>query len=518
MKKIMISLSAVLILIVLFLSSQWDPTIPKVSKAGGFYSKNFKVFFDDKIGSSIYYTTDGSIPNINSKKYDSEEGILIYDKSSETNVYNLVKKVVCDYNSFNVNQNAVQKAFVLQAVRISNLGYCSDVFTDSYFVGTQAEENLMYANVIFEPDDLFGSDGISVTGEQYDFWYERGKAGEAPEPNFLKKIEKNAKLQLYYNEQLILSQNIGIRIQGSSNRYAKKKRFILTSRDGSIEKDCFNYALFKDEEGKAIWTHSVMLKESIADAIVGEILLDRNVATQGAIPVRVFLNGEFWYDTYILERYDKKYFKEHYGVDDVVIIKNSEALDYGDGQQDLYDEFVKFIDDADFSDDCGYSDEYWSQLNQMMDIDSFIEYMVTNYYFCNVDVSDTKNTMLWRSKNIVDDGYSDGRWRWCIYDIDAINFGEISGLDNPAEVNTFTMEMPFIEGATLSSLFLFDKLKENGHFRERFVTIFNDMVNSDFSLKTVEPILEKYGADISWMKGFFERRAQYAREHICGLW
>jgi len=518
MRKIVLLFCVAVFPIVILICELCNPKVPIASRGGGFYDEEFTLYFEREIGTTIYYTLDGSIPNVNSIRYDGN-GVAITNRSLSKNIYNSIDRVVCDYKNYVVDDELVPKATVLRAVSISLFGIHSDIYTDTFYVGIDKNENnSLYVNVIFEPQDLFGENGLYVTGADYDAMYNSGIEDDSVEPNFLKKIEKPAYLQVYNIDGEVLSQDIGIRIQGSSNRYAQKKRFIFTANNGRIEESCFQHCFYSDKNGKPILTHSVMIKSALTDAIVGELLKNRIVTTQGAIPVCVYLNGEYWYDSYMLERFDKRFFKEYYNVDDVVLIKNAEAVNNDDGQQELYDSFVKFIDDADFSDECEYSDQYWKQLNEMMDVQSYIEFMVVNYYFCNIDISDNKNNVLWRSKYVIDDGYNDGRWRWCVYDIDSLYFEKVSSFKFPAEINTFNEEMPYIENSTLSDLLIFRKLKSNSQFRDKFEAVFLDMVNNDFSQANVENVLTKYGEDIHWMQDYFIKRPRYAKRDLAQLW
>ena len=67
-----------------------------------------------------------------------------------------------------------------------------------------------------------------------------------------------------------------------------------------------------------------MLRPPSIYVAMADILSDRGVSTQKSQKVRVFLNGEFWYDAYMLERYDQTYFQEYYGIKDTATIIRSE--------------------------------------------------------------------------------------------------------------------------------------------------------------------------------------------------
>ena len=96
-------------------------------------------------------------------------------------------------------------------------------------------------------------------------------------------------------------------------------------------------------------TFNTPLRPSIvglANAICQQLVRDRNVAVQNYIPVSVFLNGEFWYRTNLLEKYDGYYFQQRYGVDrDNLILLNEGELKEGQEEDLVFlQELYAFLD------------------------------------------------------------------------------------------------------------------------------------------------------------------------------
>ena len=62
---------------------------PEFSHKSGFYPNNFNLILSSPTENSlIYYTTDGSDPlSSKTRKIYSKEGINIYDRSNEPNIY-----------------------------------------------------------------------------------------------------------------------------------------------------------------------------------------------------------------------------------------------------------------------------------------------------------------------------------------------------------------------------------------------------------------------------------------------
>ena len=177
--------------------------------------------------------------------------------------------------------------------------------------------------------------------------------------------------------------------------------------------------------------------------------------------------------------------------------------------QDAYPEFMWWVGHTDFTDP-----EQWEQLKKEADLQSYIDYMVINYYLCNWDLADDKNYVVWRSVDREDSPYADQRWRWCVFDIDPLEYTLTHyDLENIAQLNTFTCDPPYCDNS-LDQMTLFRAFRNVEEFRQRFVTSFMDIVNNNFDPERVEKILEKYGKNLDWLDGFFRQRPAYAAAHL----
>ena len=170
---------------------------------------------------------------------------------------------------------------------------------------------------------------------------------------------------------------------------------------------------------------------------------------------------------------------------------------------------MDWISETDFA-----LEENWELIQEKMDVQSYIDFFCINHYLCNLDWSEKANCVLWCSTEDTGEGFSDMRWRWCIYDIDnlpdaAAHFGE----DQIASVNTFTARTPWINTQT-NELSLFVELKRNPEFCRQFVLSFMDILNNNFAPDKTEAALQKYGYGMDWLNGFFQKRAAYCAEHL----
>jgi len=509
MRKIIIALSAVLFVcitaIFLYIDVMQHPSAPVPLTVSGYYDDEFTLCFKSLWkGLHIYYTLDGSTPDQNSNVY--QDGIVITDKKMEPNVYNSIVNVLPDYDTHVTDTTPVEKGTIVRAVTISDWGYSSDIVTQTYFVGMEQTADTYAISLVFDSDNLFGDDGIYVTGKDYDDWYlNTDRTEEAPAPNFEKHLETTCIVEMLQNGKDILNQPAGIRLQGASHRrFFSKKRFILVSREELSGSKYFACELYD-----GILTHSVMLKDYLTDAIAAELMEGRALATQQARSAKVYLNGEYWNDTYMLERYDKKYFKEHYDVDHPIIIKNAEDIDGDENHNAIYKEFLLWVENTDLS-----QQQNWEELKKKIDIQSYIDYITLNYYLCNCDFTEKKNYVLWRSEESEGNGYNDGRWRWCVFDVDAIDFASgYFDVENLAEINIFSCKPPFTSPQVNQNP-LFQAFCQNAEFRKQFVLSFLDLFNNNFNTERVAGILKKYGYDLTWQDGYFEKRPFYAKLHL----
>ena len=473
---------------------------PEPSLPGGYYEEEFPLVLNAPPYGKIYYTTDGSTPSENSQVYHG--GIPITDRSAEPNVYHSIRNVVKDWKNHTPAAQPVKKGTVIRAVYISDWGSKSDILTQTYFVGIQPPEQGYTLSLVFEDEDVFGQDGIYVTGKAYDDWYLNDGTGDGPLPNYMVKREVGAVAELLGETGDVMNQNVGIRIQGKSARERWDKRFTLVARKEFGGSPVFDTVLYD-----GVLTHSVMLKSQLPDAIIGDLASDRAVALQGSIPVSLYLNGEHWYDCYMLERYDEQYFRQHYQVDDRVLVKNSmvKERDDFDAQQYDYTTFMGWVKDTDFTDPT-----QWTAFQEQADVQSYIDYTAINCILCNLDYGDYYNYVLWRAPSMGGRQTDKAKWQWCVYDVDALTWVDEEKYGPREAVNPFG----FDEGKGIRYTSIFASLKENAEFRQRFATSFMDILNNNFAPERVETVLNHYGYDLDYLNGFFRKRPEYAAKYL----
>ena len=306
----------------------------------------------------------------------------------------------------------------------------------------------------------------------------RGRAGERPA------------YFIYLSDEGSFEQNIGVRVSGGSSRERILKSFSLYSREAYSESRVFEKNIFEN-----VQSEKLAIRGGFANSICQMLVPDRNFGTQQMKRVSVFLNGEFWYNSNIVEKYDARYFYEHYGVDpDNVVIMKDQELDEGIKSDELLlNEIYDYISSHDLSDS-----EAYAGFTDMVDIQSYIDYMCFNIYIDNMDFMEIKNSVWWRSRGVTSKPYEDGKWRFLLYDLDAMEWADAHmwGVESQAEKNSFVLTPRYTRNQAINQQPLFAALKVNPEFVKQFAVTFMDLVNTNFQYENVQAVLDDYGRNI----------------------
>jgi hypothetical protein len=494
---------------------------PVFSEDSGFYDDAFNLTLSAEDGLEIYYTVDSSTPTTESTAYTSP--IYIYNRSGEDNQYRSIQNVYRHYlEKEPIGLELVDKCFVVRAIAIDSDGNMSDVVTKSYFIGMDKYLDKNVISLVSDPDGLFGDEGIYITGAEYDEWYESALAeldeGEeldwtdAPKENYMHRgidWERIANLELFNEGQSVNNQLVGIRIQGGSARYGNAlKRFSIYSRKEYSGSKWFDTDFFDETK-----SHSVVIRNGDTNAITQALASNRsalNILGKSAV---LFLDGEYWYTSYLYEKISEKYFSEHYNVneDNIIYSRDGATVTEDVNNEDSFEYLTNFIETHDLNDD-----EDYAELQNLMDIQSYIDYWAINIYLANMDVAEDKNIIAWRTVLHEDDNYGDSKWRWVFYDMDLLTSQTVNTLDDvnsDAEINSFNLQGLYVNNAMDEGTF-WQALTVRPDFCQQFVLSFMDIANTNFSLSNVESVLEEYGYDISYDDYFFQERPKYIFKYL----
>jgi hypothetical protein len=246
------------------------------------------------------------------------------------------------------------------------------------------------------------------------------------------------------------------------------------------------------------------------DAYWQSLIRDLNCGTLASRPCVVYLNGEYWGLYVMQEDYSEDYFNDHYGVDgDKVILYKGDgeklalgyALDLGKVPKEAEDEscYLRplldfFANHKDLKDEAAYK-----EFSRLVDVKSARDYFAVQCWINNKWDWPNKNWSMWKTAE-VDPAVplSDGRWRFCWYDIE---FGGVSGRGD-AYANTIKEDNYKPRGlldmdTTNPAVLTFAYLMTNARFRVDFNAALLGLSQTNFSkeraLRELDRFKDSYG-------------------------
>ena len=461
------------------------------SKQSGFYEEEFQL----KIyapSDEIYYTLDGSEPNRESLRYDAP--ILIDDATKNENVYSLRTDVCGSFIAgdtlYTIPDYLVDKCTVIKVAYYDETGNLSAAETRNYFVNYDEKagyENISIISVTTDSDNLFSDDkGIYVLGDSFKEYCEENdlstKSYYRWGANFLnrgREWERNVNIQVFdENKELVLSQNVGMRIQGGVSRGLLPKSLNFYARDeygdNRMKYDFFDTGYYPQRvtlSGGGNDYYSKML-----DKLGAELTEDLEFCKMTFKPYALFLNGEYWGFYHLTEKYDEHYIEHYYDVesDHVIIIKNGN-LEVGTEEDYIaYIQMREFVENADMS-----LEENYQKACELLDINSFIDYFAAEIYMARQVDWPSSNYALWRSRECSNKKYGDGKWRWMLFDVNTAAF-----LDAYVDHDTLT----YVRNESK----MFDNLYNNQEFKNTFNRRLLEMSDTIFKPSIVDQTVNEY--------------------------
>lgn len=460
----------------------------------GFYHDEFDFVIKGDHKADIYYSLDGTEPNIYSSKYI--DSIKIKDKSKEDNKISNIENISSLEDIYFPNFN-VDKYTKLKVKGYDKFGNESPIYEFIFFVNLNFEsyKDLPIVCLEVKNDDLFDYEkGIYVTGKTFD----EGKKEGYPETwpanynNKGKEWERPAHL-VYFNEshEFEFSQDIGIRIHGGWSRAFNQKSFNLYARKEYDGLNTFKKPFFETEKLKTCMLRSGGYRDysitKVRDTLNQSLAKSLDIEVQDGYPVIVFLNNEYWGIYNLQERFSSNYIEEHFDIDkDNVIMIEKDEIDEGTAEDLLvYQDMLNFFGETDLSNEANYL-----EASNILDIDSFIKYMSTELIIGNVDWP-YNNYRVWRSRVKGTNSKEDNKWRFMMYDTD-----DSSGIISKCNVDSdpFLNESHWKNGpldinCSIGKIFV--SLLKNQSFRISFKSKFLEILNNVFNYQNVLSYLDK---------------------------
>ncbi len=429
---------------------------PIFNQESGFYTGAQQITISHNNNATIYYTTDGSIPTLNSSIYKSPVSI---------NKTTVIRARALEYGKF--LSAPVNKTFLIdeKGKHVNKLPVISISINHEY---------------LFDPQI-----GIYVIGED--------KNGNPNPPkdrkstNFYQPWLRPAAIEMIKDGKSLFSKNVGLKIHGDGSRTRAQKSFDIYFKEKygakSLQLPLFRYKPYIKKVKSFILRKST-LRNPIRDGIAQTIIKDTmNIDYQSYEPTAVFINGTYWGILNIREKQNEDYFATNHNVDrnnlDIGVVTNEkDEYEIKSGTIDDYIALRKYMQTYPNPNSSDYENHLLSQI----DMDEYIDYLIAQNYFNSIDWY-LRNVKFWRV-------HKTGKWRWALYDWD-------SAMGSPQE-NTFEISMTDIDlpqTPAWSTLFQ-RKVLANNTFRQKFVSKFCTHLNTTFQSDRMLNILNNLANEV----------------------
>lgn len=397
----------------------------QISHDSGFYYESFYLTVKPGSEAVVYYTTDGTLPDIENGDPNIYSEPIYIALQDETSVYSY--RFLCVFED----------------------GTQSEVYNRDYFVdfnGAGRFTTTYVVSITGKEEDIYGyEEGIFVRGARWDqYWEENPDASiwGLIDGNFWidKEIEVHATIfDAQRNE--VISQNCGLKIYGNYTRAKNQKSFRLIARNEYEGLNEFYYPfmdkLVSDKSNVVIDDFQRLSFHNSGDdngygfirtELVGEL------ARQSGFPdvfvaesAVVFVNGRYQGVYWVTNTFDDRYFQEKYGEYDGEFYVCEGTLsevwtDSAESEDELevyndYNAFVNWVVEADLE-----NTENWEAVKEKLDIENFALYMAIEYYIGNIDWPQN-NVKVYAYRPAEGEAYQegtvfDGRYRYLLFDTD----------------------------------------------------------------------------------------------------
>lgn len=386
---------------------------PKFSEPHGLYDVNSLTvaITSNDAGAVIRYTTDGSEPTLKSTKYTAP---LTFKKTTllravevkgdtlspvATASYIFVNSVLSQPNNPAGYPDTWGQYTQTWGTAIADYEMDPEMTGDSQLRPKIIEglKQLPILSIVSDKDNFFSHENDSVKGGIYIFT--GPPVGDATGHGWTRP----ANVELIGGPQgHDYSGTCGVRLHGGHGRLAEKnpkhsfrlvfkkeygKKTLKYPVFGENEPSQFNQLVLRCHFGNAWqhWTEDNRQKAQYTrDVWARRMQRKMGHTSVNALYVHLFLNGMYWGLYNIAERVDDQYGKDHLGgkKSDIDVIKIEEDggnhIEASEGDLTAWQLMTETASRA-------VDDKYYQQLDTLLDINSFIDYMLINQYAGNTD-------------------------------------------------------------------------------------------------------------------------------------
>ncbi|MGI9244500.1 MAG: lamin tail domain-containing protein, partial [Verrucomicrobiales bacterium] len=242
-------------------------------------------------------------------------------------------------------------------------------------------------SIAMDRDDFAGGNGIYSNPTSRGFAWERGCSAEF--------------IPAAGDSRDDWQENCGLRVQGGASRTPGKSpkhsmslRFRAEYGSGKLREPLFPGSAVEEFNVIALragynnsWIHSDSGQRSrgsmTRDQWMRQSMLDMgNPAGGEGFMVHLFINGLYWGVHNLCERADASHYAAHNGGDEDLIDARN-GSEFTDGNSTAWNQIDNVVSDGD-----------WGEIQQVIDIDNYIDYQIINRYGGNADLKSNGN---WRS-------------------------------------------------------------------------------------------------------------------------
>lgn len=448
------------------------------SHSPGHYLEDISLEMESNDGFSIYYTTDGSLPNTESNLYTYS--LLLSTREGEADVFSIIK---CTDEPYVPLQES-KKSNIIRAQIFEGDQALSKVYTQTYLIDPDSNRyTLPIISLVSQGDNFFDSEtGICKK------WWKKGS-----------DWERDVHLEYFDEGALEFSQDCGIRIHGGSSSGARQKPFKLYARS-EYGNSTFDYPFFEDKDIEQFKRLILRTPRShngtyFTDELVSSIIQDTELERQAQRQVVVFLNGEYWGFYHLREKIDEFFIEENTGIDrdSCIIISNDPILEYNCEVNDCEEylplwEIYHGIESI--------NDSTYNLIANQLDIPNFRQYYITQFFVGNTDWP-FNNVRRWKP-------VGQGKWRQIYFDSD-FSMSSVTNVSLPYYINQGNFESWAFQPGL--------QLLQYEPFLEEFLADFEIQLNSTFKQEILLPKINQLKEVIAPEIGeYFSRFALDATE------
>ena len=422
---------------------------PSFLTLSGFHSSNIDVTFRPPTDNdSIYYTTDATEPTRKSKFYTPGTSIPL------------------------------TKTTVIRAQCFSEGKLASDIVSATFFI-REREFTLPVSSVITDPKNLFDNTiGIYVDGTN---GKPHDSVGNRP-VNWAQNWSRPANYELFDTQKSgRLNQEVDIKIVGNWSRANAQKSLAINPKNKHGDNRLRYDNLFTAKPN--LKYKSLMLRNSgndwratmMKDAALMSLVEKRmNIDCFAYEPAVIFINGEYYGIQNLRERGNEDFVFANYGFKEEEIIFLEEwDLPWNWEYRQLYE----FIGGYNMANETNYN-----KALGMMDVDNFIDYMITEIYYANTDWP-MKNIKTWKKI----DG---GKWRWVLYDLDL-------AFSTPAQnMLSYMLDFNASDINNSANKIILKGLLDNKTFKDDFLERFCYHISTTFDSDRVNHVIDSLSSKI----------------------